>query len=56
MNETLETIGKRYSCRDYDSALPEKEKLEDLWTEGVNSFTMHQLVFFSKFLILWSIS
>lgn len=37
MNQTLETIKKRYSCRDYDGRLPEKEKLEAIALAAVQS-------------------
>ncbi len=37
MNETLQTIKKRYSCRDYDGRLPEKEKLEAISLAAVQS-------------------
>ena len=37
MNETLETIKKRYSCRDYDGRLPKKEKLEAIALAAVQS-------------------
>ena len=37
MNETLQTIKKRYSCRDYDGRLPEKEKLEAIALAAVQS-------------------
>ena len=37
MNETLNTIAKRYSCRSYDGRLPEKEKLETIAMAAVQS-------------------
>lgn len=37
MNETLRTIANRYSCRDYEDRLPEKEKLEALAMAAVQS-------------------
>ncbi len=37
MNETLQTIKKRYSCRSYDGRLPEKEKLEAIALAAVQS-------------------
>ena len=37
MNETLNTIRRRYSCRAYDGRLPEKEKLEALAFAAVQS-------------------
>lgn len=37
MNETLQTIAARYSCRDYDGRLPEKEKLEAIAKAAVQS-------------------
>ena len=37
INETLKTIKKRYSCRDYDGRLPEKEKLEAIALAAVQS-------------------
>lgn len=37
MNETLRTIAKRYSCRDYDGRLPEKEKIEALAMAAVQA-------------------
>mgnify|MGYP001164607243 FL=1 len=37
MNETLQTISRRYSCRDYDGGLPEKEKLEAIALAAVQS-------------------
>ncbi|MBP1756838.1 MAG: hypothetical protein H6Q59_3236 [Firmicutes bacterium] len=37
MNEILNTIRQRYSCRAYDGRLPEKEKLEALALAAVQS-------------------
>ncbi|NLJ89650.1 MAG: nitroreductase family protein [Clostridiales bacterium] len=37
MNETLQTIKKRFSCRAYDGRLPEKEKLEAIALAGVQA-------------------
>lgn len=37
MNETLRTISQRYSCRDYDGRLPEKEKLEAIALAAVQA-------------------
>lgn len=37
MNETLRTIAKRYSCRDYEDRLPEREKLEAIAMAAVQS-------------------
>lgn len=37
MNETLRTIAKRYSCRSYDSRLPEREKLEAIAMAAIQS-------------------
>lgn len=37
MNETLKTIAARYSCRDYDGRLPEREKLEAIAKAAVQS-------------------
>lgn len=37
MNETLTTIAKRYSCRAYDSRLPEKSTLEAIASAAVQS-------------------
>ncbi len=37
MNETLRTISSRYSCRDYDGRLPEKEKLEAIALAAVQA-------------------
>ena len=37
MNETLNTIAKRYSCRAYDGRLPEKSKLEAIALAAVQS-------------------
>ena len=37
MNETLKTIAARYSCRAYDSRLPEREKLEAIAKAAVQS-------------------
>jgi nitroreductase len=37
MNETLQTIARRYSCRAYDGRLPEKEKLEAIAMAAVQS-------------------
>lgn len=37
MNETLQTIKKRYSCRSYDGRLPKKEKLEAIALAAVQS-------------------
>ena len=37
MNETLQTISRRFSCRDYDGGLPEKEKLEAIALAAVQS-------------------
>ena len=37
MNETLNIIAQRYSCRAYDSKLPEKNKLEAIAAAAVQS-------------------
>jgi nitroreductase len=37
MNETLKTIAQRYSCRAYDSRLPEKDKLDAIAAAAVQS-------------------
>lgn len=37
MNEILNTIAKRYSCRSYDGRLPEREKLEAIAMAAVQS-------------------
>jgi len=37
MNETLNVIAKRYSCRAYESRLPEKSKLEAIAAAAVQS-------------------
>ena len=37
MNETLNTIAQRYSCRAYESRLPEKDKLEEIALAAVQS-------------------
>jgi len=37
MNETLKTIGRRYSCRSYESREIEKSKLEAIALAGVQS-------------------
>ena len=37
MNETLNTISQRYSCRAYDGKLPEKSKLEAIALAAVQS-------------------
>ena len=37
MNETLKTIAQRYSCRAYESHLPEKTKLEAIAAAAVQS-------------------
>ena len=37
MNETLNTIAKRYSCRGYDGRLPEKAKLDAIAAAAVQS-------------------
>ena len=37
MNETLNTIAQRYSCRAYDGRLPEKSKLEAIALAAVQS-------------------
>lgn len=37
MNEILRTISQRYSCRDYDGRMPEKEKLEAIALAAVQS-------------------
>lgn len=37
MNETLNIIAKRYSCRAYDGKLPEKSKLEAIAAAAVQS-------------------
>ena len=37
MNETLKTIAQRYSCRAYESRLPEKSKLEAVAAAAVQS-------------------
>lgn len=37
MNETLQTIRNRYSCRTYDGHLPQKEKLEAIALAAVQS-------------------
>ena len=37
MNETLRVIAERYSCRAYESRLPEKEKLEAIALAAVQS-------------------
>lgn len=37
MNETLQTISRRYSCRAYDGRLPEREKLEAIALAAVQS-------------------
>ncbi|HHU71170.1 MAG TPA: nitroreductase family protein [Clostridiales bacterium] len=37
MNETLQTISRRFSCRDYEGRLPEREKLEAIALAAVQS-------------------
>ena len=37
MNETLKVIAERYSCRNYDGVLPEREKLEAIALAAVQS-------------------
>ena len=37
MNETLRVIAERYSCRSYESRLPEKEKLEAIAAAALQS-------------------
>lgn len=37
MNETLNIIAKRYTCRAYDGKLPEKEKIEAIAAAAVQS-------------------
>jgi nitroreductase len=37
MNETLTTIAQRYSCRAYESRLPEQSKLEAIAAAGIQS-------------------
>lgn len=37
MNETLQVIAQRYSCRNYDGRMPEREKLEAIALAAVQS-------------------